>query len=89
MAQQGQPDRYPPGSNQTNQEKPSHQGSNPREQTLQDTQLSQISNFIWGVADDLLDYAYVRGKYRDVILSMTVLRTYTEITDQEPKPGRQ
>ena len=56
---------------------------------MQDTQLSQISNFIWGVADDLLDYAYVRGKYRDVILSMTVLRTYTEITDQGPKPGRQ
>ena len=35
---------------------------------MQDTQLSQISNFIWGVVDDLLRDVYVRGKYRDVIL---------------------
>ena len=41
---------------------------------MQDNQLSQISNFIWGVADDLLRDLYVRGKYRDVILPMTVLR---------------
>ena len=41
---------------------------------MQDSQLSQISNFIWGVADDYLRDLYVRGKYRDVILPMTVLR---------------
>ena len=41
---------------------------------MQDTQLSRISNFIWGVADDFLRDLYVRGKYRDVILPMTVLR---------------
>ena len=41
---------------------------------MQDTQLSPISNFIWGVADDYLRDVYVRGKYRDVILPMTVLR---------------
>ena len=41
---------------------------------MQDTQLSQISNFIWGVADNYLRDLYVRGKYRDVILPMTVLR---------------
>ena len=41
---------------------------------MQNTQLSQISNFIWGVADDYLRDLYVRGKYRDVILPMTVLR---------------
>ena len=41
---------------------------------MQDTQLSPISNFIWGVADDYLRDLYVRGKYRDVILPMTVLR---------------
>ena len=41
---------------------------------MQDTQLSSISNFIWGVADDFLRDVYVRGKYRDVILPMTVLR---------------
>ncbi len=35
---------------------------------MQDTQLGRISNFIWGVADDVLRDIYVRGKYRDVIL---------------------
>ena len=33
-----------------------------------------ISNFIWGIADDVLRDVYVRGKYRDVILPMTVIR---------------
>ena len=39
---------------------------------MQDIQLSQISNFIWGVADDLLRDSYVRSKYRDVILPREV-----------------
>ena len=33
-----------------------------------------ISSFIWGIADDVLRDGYVRGKYRDVILPMTVIR---------------
>src|SRR5205085_7302057 len=37
-------------------------------------QLNWITNFIWGIADDVLRDLYVRGKYRDVILPMTVLR---------------
>lgn len=37
-------------------------------------ELSWITNFIWGIADDVLRDLYVRGKYRDVILPMTVLR---------------
>ena len=41
---------------------------------MQDTQLNRISNFLWSVSDDLLRDLYVRGKYRDVILPMTVLR---------------
>ena len=41
---------------------------------MQDTQLSRISNFIWSVADEVLRDVFVRGKYRDVILPMTVLR---------------
>ncbi len=41
---------------------------------MQDTQLGRISNFIWNVADDVLRDLFVRGKYRDVILPMTVLR---------------
>jgi type I restriction enzyme M protein len=33
-----------------------------------------IANFIWNIADDVLRDVYVRGKYRDVILPMTVIR---------------
>ena len=36
--------------------------------------IAWITNFIWGIADDVLRDLYVRGKYRDVILPMTVLR---------------
>ena len=36
--------------------------------------LGWITNYIWGIADDVLRDVYVRGKYRDVILPMTVLR---------------
>ena len=36
--------------------------------------LNWITNYIWGIADDILRDLYVRGKYRDVILPMTVLR---------------
>ena len=32
-----------------------------------------IVSFIWGIADDCLRDVYVRGKYRDVILPMTVI----------------
>ena len=38
------------------------------------TDLNWIANYIWGIADDVLRDLYVRGKYRDVILPMTVLR---------------
>ena len=36
--------------------------------------LNWIANYIWGIADDGLRDLYVRGKYCDVILPMTVLR---------------
>ena len=36
--------------------------------------LNWISGFIWNIADDVLRDLYVRGKYRDVILPMSVLR---------------
>ncbi|MCP5515619.1 MAG: SAM-dependent DNA methyltransferase [Spirochaetales bacterium] len=38
------------------------------------SQHNMIVNFIWGIADDCLRDVYVRGKYRDVILPMTVIR---------------
>ena len=37
-------------------------------------QLNWIAGYIWNIADDVLRDLYVRGKYRDVILPMTVLR---------------
>ena len=37
-------------------------------------QLNWIANFIWNIADDVLRGVYVRGKYRDVILPMVVIR---------------
>ena len=42
--------------------------------TTSNTDLNWIANYIWGIADDVLRDLYVRGKYRDVILPMTVLR---------------
>ena len=41
---------------------------------MEQAQLNWVANFIWGIADDVLRDLYVRGKYRDVILPMTVLR---------------
>jgi type I restriction enzyme M protein len=42
---------------------------------------SRIANFIWGIADDVLRDLYVRGKYRDVILPMTVLRRFDSLLE--------
>ena len=41
---------------------------------MNQSQHTAIVNFIWGIADDCLRDVYVRGKYRDVILPMTVIR---------------
>ena len=35
---------------------------------------NKLVSFIWSIADDCLRDVYVRGKYRDVILPMVVLR---------------
>ena len=44
-------------------------------------QLNWIANFIWSIADDVLRDLYVRGKYRDVILPMTVLRRLDSVLE--------
>ncbi len=45
-----------------------------------------ISNFIWGIADDVLRDVFVRGKYRDVILPMTVIRRLDAVLERtKPK----
>ncbi len=41
---------------------------------MESTQLNWIAGFIWGIADDVLHNYYTRGKYRDLILPMTVIR---------------
>lgn len=43
--------------------------------------LGWIANYIWGIADDVLRDLYVRGKYRDVILPMTVLRRFDAVLE--------
>ena len=45
------------------------------------SQLNWIVNFIWGIADDVLRDVYVRGKYRDVILPMTVIRRLDSVLE--------
>ena len=47
---------------------------------------NKLVSFIWSIADDCLRDVYVRGKYRDVILPMVVLRrldTLLEPTKQQ------
>ena len=41
---------------------------------MDNKEYNSIVSFIWGIADDCLRDVYVRGKYRDVILPMTVIR---------------
>lgn len=43
------------------------------------SRLNWIAGYICGIADDVLRDLYVRGKYRDVILPMTVLRRFGDI----------
>lgn len=49
-------------------------------------QHNQLVNFIWGIADDVLRDVLVRGKYRDAILPMVLIRrldVILEPTDEE------
>ena len=48
--------------------------------------LNWIANYIWGIADDVLRDLYVRGKYRDVVLPMTVLRRLDAVLE-DGKPA--
>ena len=43
---------------------------------------NQIVNFIWSIADDCLRDVYVRGKYRDVILPMLVIRRLDAVLEE-------
>ncbi|XUX00813.1 MAG: class I SAM-dependent DNA methyltransferase [Dehalogenimonas sp.] len=52
---------------------------------MEQARLNWISNFIWNIADDVLRDVYVRGKYRDVILPMTVLRRLDAVLEPTKK----
>ena len=46
---------------------------------LSTAEYNKLVNFIWSIADDCLRDVYVRGKYRDIILPMTVIRRFDAI----------
>ncbi len=56
--------------------------------TPTNTDLNWIANYIWGIADDVLRDLYVRGKYRDVILPMTVLRRLDAVLEDDKQAVR-
>src|SRR6266567_8103477 len=64
---------------------PGATGAHPITVTAMDANLNWIANFIWGIADDILRDLYVRGKYRDVILPMTVLRRLDAVLEPTKK----
>ena len=53
---------------------------------MDQSQLNWIAGYIWGIADDVLRDLYVRGKYRDVILPMTVLRRLDALLESTKTP---
>lgn len=53
---------------------------------MDNQEYNSIVSFIWGIADDCLRDVYVRGKYRDVILPMTVIRRLDTMLE-ETKPA--
>ena len=46
------------------------------------TSHNKLISFIWSIADDCLRDVYVRGKYRDVILPMVVLRRLDTLLEE-------
>jgi hypothetical protein len=46
---------------------------------------NKIVSFIWGIADDVVRNLFVRGKYRDVILPMCVLRRLDAVLEESKK----
>lgn len=57
--------------------------------TYDQTHLTWIANFIWNIADDVLRDVYVRGKYRDIILPMTVIRRLDAVLESTAEAVRE
>lgn len=54
-------------------------------QKLSTSDYTRLVNFIWSIADDCLRDVFVRGKYRDVILPMTVIRRFDSVIEPKKK----
>lgn len=54
-------------------------------QKLNTAEYTKLVNFIWSIADDCLRDIFVRGKYRDVILPMTVIRRFDAVIEPKKK----
>lgn len=54
-------------------------------QKLNTAEYTKLVNFIWSIADDCLRDIFVRGKYRDVILPMTVIRRFDSVIEPKKK----
>lgn len=52
---------------------------------LNTAEYTKLVNFIWSIADDCLRDVFVRGKYRDVILPMTVIRRFDSVIEPKKK----
>lgn len=46
-------------------------------------EYNKLVSFIWSVADDCLRDVYVRGKYRDVIIPMTLIRRFDSVIEPQ------
>lgn len=49
---------------------------------MDQSKLNSLTSFIWNIAGYILRNVYVRGKYRDVVLPMTVLRRLHAVLSQ-------
>lgn len=49
------------------------------------TNISEISGFIWGIADSVLRGAYKRNEYQKVILPFTVLKRFDSVLEHSKK----
>lgn len=56
---------------------------------MEPVELRRVQDFIWNIADDVLRDIYSRGKYRDVILPMTVLRRIDAVLEPTKKKVRE
>ena len=55
--------------------------------TITNADINLIANYIWGICDDVFRDLYIRGKYRYVVLPMTVLRRLDVVLEGTNRPS--